>query len=225
MGCSQIRVERTDVEPTEGAGHGFDEGDPAPERPNAHCDVPSVSRTVGQASGIIATAAALSWAVQTTHDLIQLLDYARGPANDGASAKVGKRLNDHCASPPPQDLSLSPPSHRLQVVLMHGMCAWRSGIPPHPPERVLATWPQSQTLGKRTPAPAKQQPKQQVVRRDDAAVRVSFRRLLDDIGCAASSRVVHALLGQFASHWAQRCVSSRWSPPVPNQQQRQHQNR
>jgi hypothetical protein len=93
---------------------------------------------------------------------------------------------------------------------MHGMCAWRSGIPP---ERVLSTWPQSQTLGKRTRAPAKQQPKQQVVRRDDAAVRVSFRRLLDDIGCAASSRVVHALLGQFASHWAQRCVSSQWSPP------------
>jgi hypothetical protein len=79
--------------------------------PTPHCDIPSVSRTVGQASGIIATAAALSWAVQTTHDLIQLLDYARGPANDGASAKVGKRSNNHCASPPQQELSFSLPHH------------------------------------------------------------------------------------------------------------------
>jgi hypothetical protein len=133
MGCSQIRVGRTDVEPTEGAGHGFDEGDPTPERPNAHCDVPSVSRTVGQAFGTIATAAALSWAVQTTHDLIQLLDYARGPANDGASAKVGKRLNNHCASPPQQDLSLSPTISPSSG----GAHAWHVrlalGHPPSPP--------------------------------------------------------------------------------------------
>jgi hypothetical protein len=156
VGCSQIRVGRTDVEPTEGAGHGFDEGvkearpllaHPTPERPNAHCDVPSVSRTFGQAPGIIATAAALSWAVQTTHDLIQLLDYARGPANDGASAKVGKRSNNHCASPQ-QELSLSPTISPSSG----GAHAWHVrlalGHPPlHPPERALATWPQSQTLG------------------------------------------------------------------------------
>jgi hypothetical protein len=81
-------------------------------RLNAPTPIVTSRQSVGQASGIIATAAALSWAVQTAHDLIQLLDYARGPANDGASAKVGKRLNNHCASPPQQDLSLP---HHLTV--------------------------------------------------------------------------------------------------------------
>lgn len=137
-----------------GAGHGFDESERRAPAGSSHprCNVESV-----EASDIVAMVASMSWADGTNcacnHDLIQLLDYARGPANDGASAKVGKRSNNHCASPPPpsQDVELRRgrpcplPSHRLQAVLMHGMvcrgmCAWRSGMRP---ERGLDTWPQA----------------------------------------------------------------------------------